>query len=51
MENEGQLKNVSSNLLIEDVPVCPRCGCSRVFRDGLRDLSDGSKTQRFLCRK
>lgn len=29
--------------------VCPECGSVRVFKDGLRVLSDGSETQRFLC--
>jgi integrase len=50
MENEGQLKNVSSNLLVENVSVCPKCSSNRIWKDGLRDLNDGSKTQIFLCR-
>ena len=29
---------------------CPECGSSRVWRDGLRYLSDGRALQRWLCR-
>ena len=29
---------------------CPECGNSKVFKDGIRYLSDGSQIQRFLCR-
>ena len=29
---------------------CPECASSRLFKDGLRYLADGSKIQRFLCR-
>jgi integrase/ribosomal protein S27AE len=30
-------------------PLCPRCGSTKVYRDGLRRLADGSKIQRWLC--
>ena len=29
--------------------VCPECGSSRIVKDGLRYLNDGSQVQRFLC--
>lgn len=29
---------------------CPQCGSSRLYRDGLRTLNDGSTVQRWLCR-
>jgi len=29
---------------------CPHCGSKRLFKDGKRKLSDGSKVQRYLCR-
>jgi len=29
---------------------CPSCGSTRLYRDGLRYLVDGSQTQRWLCR-
>jgi integrase len=29
---------------------CPRCGSRRLYRDGLRYLSDGASVQRWLCR-
>ena len=29
---------------------CPECGSERLYLDGRRALSDGSETQRFLCR-
>ncbi len=32
------------------VTVCSQCGSNRIFKDGLRVLSDGSETQRFRCR-
>ena len=31
-------------------PKCPECGSSKVWRDGLRYLSDGRAVQRYLCR-
>jgi len=31
-------------------PACPECGSSKVWRDGLRYLSDGRAVQRWLCR-
>jgi integrase len=31
-------------------PLCPQCGSQRLYRDGLRYLSDGSSIQRWLCR-
>ena len=32
------------------MPSCPECGSTRLFKDGKRKLSDGSKVQRYLCR-
>jgi len=29
---------------------CPQCGSAKLYRDGLRPLSDGSTVQRWLCR-
>ncbi|MEM3752842.1 MAG: site-specific integrase [Candidatus Bathyarchaeia archaeon] len=29
---------------------CPSCGSNRLYKDGLRYLSDGSSVQRWLCR-
>lgn len=34
----------------EQSPVCPDCGGSRVFRDGLRYTAEGVALQRWLCR-
>jgi len=31
-------------------PACPECGSRKVWKDGLRYLSDGSTVQRSLCR-
>ena len=31
-------------------PKCPECGSERVWRDGIRYLSNGSSVQRWLCR-
>jgi len=28
---------------------CPRCGSMKLYRDGWRSLSDGSKVQRWVC--
>jgi integrase/predicted RNA-binding Zn-ribbon protein involved in translation (DUF1610 family) len=30
--------------------VCPECGSNRLFKDGMRKLSNGEEKQRFLCR-
>ena len=32
------------------MPICPSCGSSSLYRDGLRYFSDNSSTQRWLCR-
>jgi integrase len=29
---------------------CPECGSERLYKDGIRYLTDGSTVQRFLCR-
>jgi hypothetical protein len=29
---------------------CPQCGSSRIFKDGLRFLKDGTSIQRWICR-
>jgi integrase/rubredoxin len=29
---------------------CPECGSERLYRDGIRNLTDGSSVQRWLCR-
>jgi integrase/predicted RNA-binding Zn-ribbon protein involved in translation (DUF1610 family) len=29
---------------------CPSCGGTKLYRDGIRYLADGSQTQRWLCR-
>jgi len=34
----------------EPTPTCPQCGSKRLYRDGLRYLSDGTTVQRWLCR-
>lgn len=31
--------------------VCPECGSDKAFKDGTRELVDGSKVQRYICRK
>jgi DNA-directed RNA polymerase subunit RPC12/RpoP len=31
-------------------PRCPQCSSDRLYKDGLRYLSDGSTVQRYLCR-
>ena len=36
--------------MLETRPACPECGSDRVWRDGVRYLSDGSIVQRWLCR-
>ena len=33
------------------VLACPECGSSRLYKDGLRYLADGSTVQRWLCRQ
>lgn len=32
-------------------PICPECGESSVFKDGIRKLADGTTAQRYLCRR
>ncbi|RLI79553.1 site-specific integrase [Archaeoglobales archaeon] len=32
-------------------PACPECGSRKVWKDGLRYLSDGSTVQRYICRE
>jgi integrase len=33
------------------IPACPCCNSKRVYRDGLRHLSNGDAVQRWLCRE
>jgi len=33
------------------VPACPQCGFTRVWKDGIRRLTDGPVIQRWLCRE
>lgn len=34
----------------QELPVCPECGSSRLYRDGFRYSNGGEPTQRYLCR-
>jgi integrase/ribosomal protein L37AE/L43A len=34
----------------QPMPSCPECNSNKVFKDGLRRLSNGATTQRWLCR-
>ncbi|MCS7114451.1 MAG: site-specific integrase [Candidatus Bathyarchaeota archaeon] len=36
--------------LSPETPACPQCGGTRLYRDGLRYLANGSAIQRWLCR-
>ncbi len=36
--------------MISETASCPQCGSDRLYRDGLRYLTDGSTVQRWLCR-
>ncbi len=40
----------ASAIPAQNGPACPECGSKRLYRDGLRYLSDGSSVQRYLCR-
>ncbi|MEM2917562.1 MAG: tyrosine-type recombinase/integrase [Candidatus Bathyarchaeia archaeon] len=35
---------------VETKPPCPECGSKRLYRDGLRYLTDGTAIQRYFCR-
>jgi len=35
---------------VQSLLSCPECKSEKIYRDGLRYLSDGSSVQRFLCR-
>lgn len=45
--NEGKLV---SETPAAQPPRCPQCGNSRLYKDGLRYLTDDSNVQRWLCR-
>ena len=32
-------------------PFCPQCGSTKLYKDGLRSLTDGTTIQRWLCRE
>jgi integrase len=49
MENPHPDDKVSKGPAAESLK-CPECGGSRIDKDGLRPLSDGSNVQRWLCR-
>jgi len=49
VQNDGyyKIKDVKD---VMATPTCPQCGSKRVWKDGLRQLSDGAIVQRWLCR-
>jgi len=48
MAKSSEYSSDTSNFPI-DRPLCPKCRCSRVYRDGKRKLKDGRIIQRWLC--
>ncbi len=40
----------ASAIPAQNGPVCPECGSTRLYKDGLRYLKDGQNIQRWLCR-
>ena len=54
LNTSRKLENESSPLAqppIQPFLVCPQCGSNRLYKDGLRYLSDGTSIQRWLCRE
>jgi hypothetical protein len=37
--------------MAEPTSTCPQCGSTKLYRDGLRYLADGTAVQRWLCRE
>ncbi|MEM2888935.1 MAG: site-specific integrase [Candidatus Bathyarchaeia archaeon] len=46
----GVSRRSSEEFQYAQAPLCPNCGSSRVWKDGLRPLINGVKAQRWLCR-
>jgi len=44
------MPDVESSNKPQPQPKCPQCGSSRLYKDGIRYLKDGSNVQRWLCR-
>ena len=36
--------------MAEATVICPQCGSNRIYRDGIRYLTNGENIQRWLCR-
>ena len=47
----GKLENKPPLAQPPKQPSCPRCGSTRLYKDGLRYLKDGTTVQRWLCRE
>lgn len=51
MSQEAPAFKPAFTIEAENSPVCPECGSKRLYKDGIRYLSDGQTVQRYLCRK
>jgi integrase len=50
MSEQAPVEKPAFTIEAENGLRCPECGSIRLYRDGLRYLTDGSTVQRFLCR-
>jgi integrase/transposase-like protein len=50
MSEEAPVEKPAFQTKVENGLRCPECASTRLYRDGLRYLADGSSVQRWLCR-
>jgi len=50
-QKNGKLDNSSPLAQPPKQPSCPQCGSNKLYKDGLRYLTDGTTVQRWLCRQ
>ena len=50
MVEEAPVEKPAFEIKAENGLRCPECGSTKLYRDGLRYLTDGSSVQRWLCR-
>jgi len=50
MSEQAPVEKPAFQIEAENRLRCPECGSTRLYKDGIRYLADGSTVQRFLCR-
>jgi integrase len=50
MSEEAPAEKPAFKNEVQNGPACPKCGSTKLYKDGLRYLANGAITQRWVCR-